>query len=127
MPRSVHLSRRERQIMDVLYQLGEGSVADVVRELPDEPGYDAIRVTLGILHKRGVVQFRKDGARHIFSPTVARRHASSSALSHVLKTFFGGSPSKAVLALLDSSASKLTADDLEEIAAWVRQAKKDAR
>jgi BlaI family transcriptional regulator, penicillinase repressor len=121
------LSRRERQIMDVLYQLGEGSVADVVRELPDDPGYDAIRVTLGILQKRGVVQFRKDGARYIFSPTVGRRHASSSALSHVLKTFFGGSPSKAVLALLDSSASKLTEQDLDEIAAWVRQAKKDSR
>ena len=113
--------------MDVLYQLGEASVADVVRELPDGAGYDAIRVTLGILQKRGVVRFRKEGARHIFSPAVPARHASSSALSHLLKTFFGGSPSKAVLALLDSSAARLSPEDLDEIAAWVRQAKKDAR
>ena len=93
------LSRRERQIMDVIYRLGEAGAAEVVEHLPDRPAYNSVRVTLGILERKGMVRHRREGTRYVYSPTVPAERARDSALRHVVRTFFRGSPSKAVLTL----------------------------
>jgi predicted transcriptional regulator len=118
-------SRREREIMDAVYNLEEASAADVARHLRDEDGYDSIRVILGILEKKGYLQHRREGKRHIYLPTVSREKATQSALSHVMKTFFQGSPSSAILALLDMSSSNLSQDELEEIASKIEDASRE--
>jgi predicted transcriptional regulator len=117
------LSRRERQIMDILYRLGEGSTADVVRQMPDDPSYNTVRVTLGILERKGHVEHREDGKRYVYYPTVARDKASRKALKHLVKTFYGGSVSNAVLALLDMDSRKLSNRELDEIAASIKRGK----
>lgn len=123
-PVDSQLSRRERQIMNLVYQLGEASVADIVRRMPEGPGYDSIRVTLGILARKGFVKHRREQRRYIYSPTVPRTEASRSAMRNLLRTFFAGSTSKAVLAMLDMSSSKLTKKDLDRIAQWVEKEKR---
>ncbi len=123
-PVAAKLSRRERQIMEIIYQLEEASVADVVAQLDDQPTYDTIRVTLGILARKGHVSFRREDRRYIYSPTVPRREASQSAIRNLLRTFFAGSASKAILAMLDMSARRLSKKDLDEIAAWIEREKK---
>ncbi len=118
------LSRREREIMDIIYQLGEASVSDVVSRLADNPGYDSIRITLGILTKKGHLTYRRENRRYIYSPIVSRENASRSAVRSLLRTFFGGSPRKAILTMLDMSSSRLKKEDLDEIAAWLEKEKK---
>jgi predicted transcriptional regulator len=118
------LSRRERQIMDAVYRFGEASAADVARVLPDKPAYNAVRVTLGILEKKGFLKHRQDGPRYMYSPTIAPEKAQQSAMKHVLRTFFRGSPSAAILALLGDSAARLSPKDLDEIASAIAQARK---
>lgn len=121
------LSRRERQIMDVIYRLGEAGAAEVVEHLPDRPAYNSVRVTLGILERKGVVRHRREGTRYVYSPTVPAERARESALRHVVRTFFRGSPTKAVLTLLDSPSTRLSAEELNELAAWVEAAKRGKR
>ncbi|UCC71513.1 MAG: BlaI/MecI/CopY family transcriptional regulator [Gemmatimonadota bacterium] len=121
-PLHSHLSRRERQIMDIVYRLGEASVADVADRIDPDPGYDSVRVTLGILEKKGHVKHRQDGRRYVYSATVPHEKASRSAMRNLLGTFFHGSPSRAILALL--GMSKLSAEELEEIATWIEEEKK---
>jgi predicted transcriptional regulator len=121
------LSRRERQIMDVIYRLGEAGAAEVVEHLPDRPAYNSVRVTLGILERKGMVRHRREGTRYVYSPTVPAERARDSALRHVVRTFFRGSPSKAVLTLLDSPSTRLSAEELNELAAWVEAAKRGKR
>jgi predicted transcriptional regulator len=123
-PVDSQLSRRERQIMSIVYQLGEASVADVVRRMLEGPGYDSIRVTLGILVRKGFVKHRREQRRYIYSPTVPRTKASRSAMRDLLRTFFAGSTSKAVLAMLDMSSKRLTKRDLDQIAAWLEKEKR---
>jgi predicted transcriptional regulator len=118
------LSRRERQIMDAVYRLGEASAADVARVLPDKPAYNAVRVTLGILEKKGFLKHRQDGPRYMYAPTIAPEKAQQSAMKHVLRTFFQGSPSAAILALLGDGGAKLSPKDLDEIASAIAQARK---
>jgi BlaI family transcriptional regulator, penicillinase repressor len=121
------LSRRERQIMDVLYRLGEAGTAEVVRHLSDHPAYNSVRVTLGILERKGFVRHRREGARYVYAPTVPAEKARESALRHLVRTFFRGSPSKAVLTLLDSPSTRLSPEELNELAAWVEAAKREKR
>jgi predicted transcriptional regulator len=123
-PNQPELSRRERQIMDVLYRLGEAGAAEVVEHLSDRPSYNSVRVTLGILERKGVVRHRREGARYVYSPTVPAERARESALRHVVRTFFRGSPSKAVLTLLDSPSTRLSPEELSELAAWVDAARR---
>jgi BlaI family penicillinase repressor len=125
MGKSLHadLSRREREIMDAVYQLGEAGVAEIAQRMGDDPGYDSVRVTLGILEKKGHVAHREDGRRYVYQPTVPHSRATKTALRDVLKTFFGGSPSKAILTLLDMSAARLSPDELNQIAAWIEKEK----
>ena len=118
------LSRREREIMDIVYRLGEANVSDVVRLLDGDPGYDSVRITLGILTKKGHLQHRREDRRYIYSPTVSHEKASRSAVLSLLRTFFSGSPKKAILAMLDMSSSRLTQKDVDEITAWLNKEKK---
>lgn len=113
--------------MDILYRLGEAGAAEVVEHLPDRPAYNSVRVTLGILERKGVVGHRREGARYIYSPTVPPERARESALRHVVRTFFRGSPSKAVLTLLDSPSTRLSQEELNELAAWIEAAKRGKR
>ena len=119
------LSRRERQIMDVVYQLGEADVADVAARLPDRPAYNAVRVTLGILERKGHLAHRRAGARYVYAPTVPVERARRSAMRHVLATFFKGSPSAAILALLNGSEARLSRRDLDQIARAIAQARRE--
>ena len=118
-PELAQLSRREREIMDIVYRLGEASVAEVVDRMDSDAGYDSVRVTLGILEKKGHVQHRQEGRRYVYSPTVPHSAASRSAIRNVTRTFFRGSPSRAILALL--GMSKLSRDELDEIAKWIEE------
>ena len=125
-PLHTHLSRRESQIMDAVYRLGEASVADVACRLPDAPAYNAVRVTLGILEKKGYLTHRQDGPRYLYAPAVPADKAKLSALQHLMQTFFSGSPSSAILTLLDMSSAKLSEEELDEIAARIAAAKREA-
>lgn len=113
------LSRREREIMEILYRLGEASAADVVARMDPDPGYDSVRVTLGILEKKGHVKHRQEGRRYVYTPTVPHEAASRSAIRNVLHTFFRGSPSRAILALL--GMSRLSREELDVIAKWIEE------
>jgi len=124
-PLQNQLSRRERQIMDVLYRLGEAGAAEVVDHLPDRPAYNSIRVTLGILERKGVVRHRREANRYLYTPTVPAETMRESALRHLVRTFFRGSSSKAVLTLLDSPSTRLSPEELSELAAWVEAAKRE--
>ncbi len=126
LPPQTRLSRLERSIMDALYRLGEGAVADVTRGMPGEPSHDSVRVTLGILEKKGYVTHRREGPRFIYRPTVSAERAGGQAARHLTRTFFGGKPSRAILALLDMSSEQLSRDELDEIAARIERAGRKA-
>lgn len=117
-----HLSRRKRQIMDVLYRLGEASVAEVVAHLPDQPDYHAVRVTLANLEKEGYVHHREEGPRYIYRPAVPPEEAERTAVQHLLKTFFAGSPSRAILTILDVASTQLPPAELKELARKIEEA-----
>jgi predicted transcriptional regulator len=119
--RDSSLSRREREIMEVIYQLGEASVSDVVARLGDDPSYDSIRVTLGILTSKGHLSHYQDGRRYIYRPMVPREKAGRSAVKKLLRTFFAGSPSKAIVTMLDMSSGRLTKKELDEIEAMIKK------
>lgn len=118
-------SRRERQVMDVLYRLGEGSVADVLSLMPNARSYDAVRLTLGTLVEKDHVRHRREGRRYVYWPTVPVDDASKSAIRQLMRTYFHGSPKRALLAMLDESSQRLSAEELDEIAAWIREASEE--
>jgi predicted transcriptional regulator len=117
------LSRRERQIMDVLFARGEATAAEVNSALPDPPSYSAVRTLLRILEDKGHVKHREDGQRYVYAPIQTREKARRSALRRVVQTFFEGSLANAVVALVDSEAGKLTPADLKRIEAIIEKAK----
>jgi predicted transcriptional regulator len=119
------LSRRERQIMDILYARGQASAAEVLEDLPEPPSYSAVRAMLRILEEEGHLKHKQQGARYIYLPTVPRERARRSALQRVLQTFFDGSTEQAVATLLDLSAPKLSDADLERLSDLIDQAKQD--
>lgn len=127
MERRPGLSRRERQIMDVLHRRGEGAVAEVMEDLPDPPSYSAVRATLRILEEKGHVVHREEGPRYVYAPAVPREEARRAALRHVVRTFFGGSAEQAAVALLGMSEVELTDADLERLAEEIEQARKEGR
>src|SRR5690349_12362284 len=120
----VHLSRRERQILDILYQHGRASAADVQQALPDPPSYSAVRAMLRILEDKGHIRHEQDGPRYVYRPTIARDNAKRSALRHILQTFFDGSAEQAISALLDESSSKLSPAELDRLARLIDGARK---
>jgi predicted transcriptional regulator len=121
------LSRRERQIMDALYKLNEATVGEVMDLMPDPPSYSAVRATLRVLEEKGHVTHKQDGPRYLYMPTVPRDKAQSTALQHMVGTFFGGSVEQAVMALLSLPETRMSDKDLTKLAAKVREAEKEGR
>lgn len=113
------LSRRERQIMDAVYALGEATVSEVVEHLGEEEVYDSIRVILGNLEKKGFLVHEREGRSYVYSPAIPRERARKPAMSHLLDTFFAGSTSQAILAFLDLKRDELSREELDRISAWV--------
>ena len=117
------LSRRERQILDVIYHLGRASASDVLERLPDAPTYTTIRGLLRVLESKGHVRHEEDGGRYVYYPTLTKQHAAKSAIKHVVSTFFDGSPSRAMAALLGEER-KLTRDEIDRLEELVERARK---
>ena len=117
------LSRRERQIIDILYAHGRATAAEVQASLPEPPSYSAVRAMLRILEDKGHIRHEQDGPRYVYLPTVGRDNAKKSAMRHMLHTFFDGSAEQAISALLDESSSKLSDAELDRLARLIDQAR----
>lgn len=125
--RLARLSRREREIMDVLFKGGQATVAEVVQALADPPSYSAVRATLNILVAKKQAQFRQDGPRYVYTPAIPSDTARAAAIRHVINTFFGGSTEDAAVALLQMSDTRLPADAAERLTRAVQKARKEGR
>ena len=127
MSQSLHtvLTRRERQIMDVLFRAGRATAAEVMEQLSGEPSYSTVRTQLRVLEEKGPVRHEDDGVRFVYMPAVTRQAARKSALRHLLDTFFDGSAEKAVAALLGGEGSRVTGEELERIADLISKARKE--
>ena len=121
------LSRRERQIMDVLYRLGRATAGEIMAGMPGAPSYSTVRTQLRVLEEKGHVRHEEHGLRYVYVPTVSRHAARRTALRHLVDTFFDGSPASLVTALLGSDASKLSDEELERIEKIVKAARSDSR
>jgi predicted transcriptional regulator len=119
------LTRRERQIMDILYRRGRATAAEVMKELPGDPNYSTVRTQLRVLEDKGHVHHEEQGLRYIYIPAVPRRAARKSALRHLVNTFFEGSTEKAVAALLGGEGARLSDEELERFAALIAKARKE--
>ena len=109
------ISRRERQVMDILFRLGKATAEDVLNELPDPPGYSAVRALLVTLEGKGLAKHGKDSRRYVYQPAVPEKRAKRSALNQLIATFFEGSPEKLVASLLDPQDQKLSGEEIERI------------
>jgi predicted transcriptional regulator len=129
MPQPLHavLTRRERQIMDILYRRGRATATEVMEELPGTPNYSTVRTQLRVLESKGHVQHEEDGPRFVYLPALAHRAARKSALRHLVETFFEGSTEKVVGALLGGEGARLSDGELDRIAALVAKARKEGR
>jgi predicted transcriptional regulator len=121
------LSRRERQIMDIIYQRGRATATEVMEQMPEAPGYSAVRAMLRVLEDKGHLRHQQEGQRYIFLPTLPRDNARRSALRHLMQTFFEGSKEKLVAALLDDARSRPDQDELDRMARLIEQARKEGR
>ena len=121
------LSRRERQIMDILYRNGKASAAEVREAMDDAPSYSAVRAMLRVLEEKGHVRHRAEGLKYVYVPTLGREKAKRSAVRHLLKTYFEGSPEKIVAALLDISSTRLTSEELSRMAEMIEKAKQEGK
>jgi BlaI family penicillinase repressor len=121
------LSRRERQIMDIVYQLKEVTVTQVLESLPDPPSYSAVRALLRVLENKGHLQHKQDGPRYVFSPTLSKETARQKALQHLRKTFFDGSTEEIVAALLDIAEDDLSDEDYQNLQDLIEKARKEGR
>jgi len=110
-----HMSRRERQIMDILYRLGQASAKEVLEAMPDPPSYSAVRALMATLEGKGMVNHSKESRRYIYKPAIAEKRARRSAMSNLLSTFFDGSPEKMVAALLDPKDMQLDQKEIDKI------------
>ncbi len=121
------LSRRERQIMDAIYARGRATAADVLEDLPDPPSYSAVRAMLVKLEAKGHVRHIQEGPRYVYLPTVPREQARATALERLVRTFFEGSVSKTVAALLDRGAPELTDEELAQLSELIERARQGGR
>ena len=121
------LSRRERQIMDILYQRGKSSASEVLEAMPDPPGYSAVRAMLRVLEEKGHVRHQAEGLKYVYVPTVARDKAKRSAVKHLLDTFFKDAPEQVVAALLDVSSTRVTRAELDRMAEMIEKAKREGK
>ena len=127
MAKTLHavLSRRERQIIDVLYRRGRATAAEVMADLPGEPSYSTVRTQLRVLEAKGHVRHEQDGQRYVYAPAVPRGTVRRSALKHLVETFYEGSVEQAVAALLGGEGSRLTEDQLDRIEDLIKKARKE--
>jgi predicted transcriptional regulator len=121
------LSRRERQIMDIVFRLGRASAAQIHKELPDPPHAAAVRTLLRILEAKGQLRHEKDGPRHVYLPVTPRRTAQRSAVRHLLSTFFDGSRTAAIAALLDDHEKPLSSSERRELDETLRRLRAEGR
>src|SRR6202453_5034576 len=121
------LSRRERQIMDILYRAGKASASDVLNAMPDPPSYSAVRAMLRVLEEKGHVRHQAEGLKYVYVPTVARDKAKRSAVKHLLDTFFKDAPEQVVAALLDVSSTRLTRAELDRMAEMIKKARREGK
>jgi predicted transcriptional regulator len=121
------VSRRERQILDVLYRAGRATAAQIQQAIPHPPSYSAVRTLLRILEDKGHIRHEEDGARYVYLPRIARDHARRSALRHVLNTFFEGSATQAIAALIDEDSKQLSDDDWNRLTDMIERARKEGR
>src|SRR6266481_1379849 len=124
---AAQLSRRERQVLDTLYRAGRATCAEVQKTMTDPPSYSAVWTFLRILEEKELVRHEQDGARYVYIPTVERARASRSALRHVLNTFFGGSVTQAISALLDEDSKHLSEKDWQRLSVMIEEARKEDR
>ncbi|MFL6278451.1 MAG: BlaI/MecI/CopY family transcriptional regulator [Blastocatellia bacterium] len=122
-----HLSRRERQIMDVIYSKGRATAAEVLEDIPQPPGYSAVRAMLRLLEEKGYLRHEQDGPRYVFLPTLSRERARQSAMKQLLQTFFDNSAEQAVAALLDMSRARLSDAELDRLSEMIERARKEGR
>ena len=121
------LSRRERQILDILYSRGRATAAEILAALPDPPSYSATRALLRILETKGHIRHESDGPRYAYLPTISRQNARASALKHMLATFFDGSAAEAAAALVDGSAARMSTEELDQLQALIDRARKETK
>ena len=121
------LSRRERQVMDILHRRAEATVAEIMAELPDPPTYSAVRSVLRILGEKNLIRYKEDGPRYVYYPAQDTEEARDDVLAHVVRTYFAGSPEQAVTALLRMSDVDMKADDIDRLRTSIRNARKTGR
>jgi BlaI family transcriptional regulator, penicillinase repressor len=121
------LSRRERQIMDILYRLGRATANEVMADLPGEPHYSTVRTQLRVLENKGHVRHEEEGLRYVYLPTVPRHAVRQSALRHTIETFFEGSAENMLSTLLGGEGGKLSDEELERLAQLIEKARKAGR
>jgi len=126
-PPDAALSRRERQVMDILFRRGEATVAEIMTELPDPPTYSAVRSILRILGEKRLINYREDGPRYVYLPAVDTDNARNDALAHVIRTSFDGSVEQAVTAVLRLSDTQLEDAEIEKLRARIREARVGGR
>ncbi len=121
------LSRRERQIMDILYRRGRASASEIHEAMPNRPSYSAVRATLHILEEKGHIRHEEANLRYVYLPTIRREMATRSALNHLIETFFDGSAGDAAAALLDASTRSLNKEQLDHLAELIEKARREGR
>ncbi|MCK7483411.1 MAG: BlaI/MecI/CopY family transcriptional regulator [Candidatus Moduliflexus flocculans] len=121
------LSRRERQIMDIVYEMKEVSALQVMERLPSPPSYSAVRALLKVLEQKGHLLHRQDGPRYVYTPRLPKDKARKSALSHLMRTFFDGSTESVVAALLDISEDNLSEEDYRRLTELIEKARTEGR
>ena len=126
-PETAALSRRERQVMDILHRRAEATVAEIMAELPDPPTYSAVRSVLRILGEKGLIRYKEDGPRYIYYPAQDTEAARDDVLAHVVRTYFAGSPEQAVTALLRMSDVDVEDSEIERLRGAIRQARQNGR
>lgn len=122
-----NLSRRERQIMDIIYEQEEATAARVLELLPSPPSYSTVRALLRVLEEKGHLKHKQDGPRYVFIPTMPREEARQNALKHVLKTFFDNSTEEVIAALLDISDEELSGEDYQRLSELIKKAQQEGR
>lgn len=127
MPKRDPLSRREREMMDIVYRKGRATAGEILDAMAAPPSYSAVRATLSVLERKGHLRHEDDGTRYVYTPTVNREKAKASALDHVVSTFFDGSVTSVVAALLERPKREIPKRELDELLAMIEQARKEGR
>lgn len=121
------LGRRERQILDIVFRLGEASVADVLAEMHDPPAYDSVRTMIRLLEGKRFLRHRREGNKYVYSPTQSHKSASQAALQHLMKTFFESSVADTLAAAIDLKSDNLSNEELDRLESMIAQARKEGR